>query len=255
MTLVLRDFVNVHRVSAIEGDTLDITNAFIDESVRQTIRLKKRTSHKTIVSKRTVACFLSHLKALRLFLESKENLALILEDDIPANTFSEYACKTIQEQFLECKHCVFDKNNVVWNLYSHHTVTAPLETNNTRNHKCTECKLEWSKIVSGQGAVGYIVDHDAAKRILNTTKNITMHYDHWLAQLSEWGVVNLVKCHEQVLSRGVFTSSLDHIPLIDDSQKYWITLAVLLFVVFVIIFALVWYFCFIRNSNPNHSKY
>lgn len=46
----------------------------------------------------TVACFASHLKAIRTFLESNEDEALICEDDvIPHNNFS--------EKFLEVRKC------------------------------------------------------------------------------------------------------------------------------------------------------
>jgi glycosyl transferase family 25 len=148
--------IEMVRVEAIDGLTLE--KPYKDYS-----RVLYRLFHgkKTIPSE--LGCYFSHLKAMRQFLESEDDYALILEDDIGAGADSKVIIKAAMKygKFWDILRLSGLRNGHPWKI-------AELKEG---CHLCVNMTRQ-------TGAGAYVVNRKAAARILRMMKTMKVPYDH-----------------------------------------------------------------------------
>jgi glycosyl transferase, family 25 len=154
--------ISFFRVPAIEGKTLRLEPSDYSESWY-------RCLHGRETNPPEVGCYLSHLKALRGFLETGAELALICEDDIMPGT----DLTTVLSRALACRR--------FWNVLRLSGLSEGWPLKVTRL-----CGDYWLCInvarIKGSGA--YVVDRKAARVFTTRLLPMMLPYDHAIDR--EW---------------------------------------------------------------------
>lgn len=152
--------LNIQRVPAVDGYELTLPHPDYDE-YRYRLYHGKRTSYGT------VGCFFSHIKALRLFLESDKETALICEDDVSAKP---ELPQVLHEVLSLKKH---------WDLLRLNCLHIPTHVPVRKlgfDYRLT-VPVYWA---GGTGA--YLVNRKAAEKIIALTLPMYLPYDHAFEQ-------------------------------------------------------------------------
>lgn len=185
--------LNMIRVSAVDGQTIDFPHPDYSEK-------RYRLCHGKKTHTNEVGCFFSHLKALRIFLESGQEHALICEDDISATP-----------ELVEVLHEVLRYRHS-WDILRINGLHVPAQvpvTSLTKGYQLT-VPLAW---FGGTGA--YMVNRKAAERLLKHIVPMRVPYDHALGHNWLMGLTAMmVKPYPIRLNETAGTS------LIQQDKKY-----------------------------------
>ena len=152
--------LDIIRVTAVDGKELVLPHVDYNEHAYQLYHGKRTGSG-------TVGCYFSHIKALRQFLESNEEIALICEDDVSAKPELPQILNAVlsfkKHWDLLRLNCLHIPTNVsVQKLDFGYRLTVP---------------VYWA---GGTGA--YLVNRKAAERIVTLSLPMYLPYDHAFEQ-------------------------------------------------------------------------
>lgn len=159
----------VKRISAIDGKLLS------EEEIQKVCDQEKFKKYfKMLPEKGTIGCSLSHEKALRTFLESEYEFALIFEDDVE---FDPCELKDCVEKAIEKKD-LFDilSFEVTHNRF-------PLKISDL-----CEDKYMALYITAVKHAGCYLINRNAAKKLLGKFFPIIMPFDHYFTAYWEFDI-------------------------------------------------------------------
>jgi glycosyl transferase family 25 len=152
----------VERVEAISGTSLQLPIEEFDE-----VRFRK--FHGRGVNIFEVACYLSHLKAIRVFLSSSESHAMICEDDLHPEPDTDTVLRDLM------------KTSFVWNIarVSGLSPGTPIKVASLSNKY-------WMNVQLGRlkGCGAYIIDRKAAAAMVGGLLPMWLPWDH--AADREW---------------------------------------------------------------------
>ncbi|MDO4587942.1 MAG: glycosyltransferase family 25 protein [Planctomycetia bacterium] len=165
---ITRDFsiagIPITRVAAIHGKRVD-EHDFNELSV-SLCKWRLRFHLRRDITPNEVGCYLSHIKALKIFLASQKEYALICEDDVSPG----YEAKAVLNELLTLSDC--------WDLirlfhYSHQTV--PFQT--------LKGGYQLSTAIQGMtSAACYLINRKGAETFLAKTRKIQWLFDTALCQ-------------------------------------------------------------------------
>jgi len=158
--------LDVVRVAAVDGKELTLPHPDCDpESYRR--------YHGAHIGKGVIGCYLSHIKALRQFLESDEETALICEDDVAAKP---ELAQILSEVLSFKKHWDMLRLNCHkipnWSRIPMHVPVRKLNFG-----YCLTAPVYWCE---GTGA--YLVNRKAAEKIVASSLPMYLPYDHAFEQ-------------------------------------------------------------------------
>lgn len=148
--------IPIVRVPAIDGNQLTFPCVDFDEK-------KFRRFHGRGVNIFEVACYLSHLKAMKLFLESDDEFAMICEDDL----FLKTGCKDVIEQALSASS--------LWNILR---MTGLREGKSYRVQQLTPHCFLMLHLSRLKGAGAYLIDRKAASVFVKELIPMWLPWDH-----------------------------------------------------------------------------
>lgn len=159
----------VERISAIDGQLLsekEIQRICDQEQFKRYFKMLPELG--------TIGCSLSHEKALRKFLESKYEFALIFEDDV---TFNPHDLKACVEKAIAKKN--------LWNILSFEVThnRFPLKISDLY-----EDKYMALYVTSVKHAGCYLINRDAAKKLLEKFYPIIVPFDHYFTASWEFDI-------------------------------------------------------------------
>lgn len=157
------------RISAIDGK--ELSEKFIKENVD---RRSYGRFFKMLPEKGTIGCSLSHEKALRRFLQSSDEFALIFEDDVKFDP--KILAETVQSA-IQQKH-LWDIVSFELNHYGYPQKISRLEADVYLVFYMTNVKHS--------GA--YLINRMAAERLLQRFFPIKMAWDHYFTRSWEFGI-------------------------------------------------------------------
>jgi glycosyl transferase family 25 len=181
---------DVHRVSAVFGDQLSAP--FPDYSPK-----KYRRRHGKSTNVREIGCYLSHLKAIEAFLDTKDEFGLILEDDVGFHSDS----ASLIQQAIECRQ-PWD----VLRLSGLHSGT-PLTIAELANGFSLAVN-----ITRQTGAGAYVVNRRAAEALCSGLRPMSLPYDHAFDR--EWllGIRSLSMTPYPITQNERYSTSIVHTP-------------------------------------------
>ncbi len=165
--------LNCNRIKAIDGKTLDESEY---KNILKTNNMKKNT----------IACFMSHLKCLKKFINSNDEYVIILEDDVNiVNDFNKKLKnikKEIEEQDEKIDLIFLGGTRVCGTKFS----KSLLKTKQT-NKDCNA------------GTFGYMLSKEGAKKVYDKFNNdgILKMFDHQLRDY--FSFLNVLSCNPPLI--------------------------------------------------------
>jgi len=185
---------NMTRVSAVDGKTLTLDDPRMSVLCRYNIKQKSRRSHDLLDTIGGVGCALSHIALWQSLVSSKENVYLILEDDvlIPDKTWTSI-------QFLFNKYS-FLADSTSWDIWSigntacGQTIGAPRETRPSVD--------KWIQCNEFVGLQAYFISRTGAQKLLKDVFPIQHHIDWFITfytQMKPFKIIHntLVNCGQK----------------------------------------------------------
>ncbi len=154
--------IPICRVAAIDGNQLTLPCADFDEK-----KFRRRHGRGTNIYE--VACYLSHLKAMQLFLESNDEVAMICEDDL----FLKPESKEILEKALA--------SSASWNILR---LTGLSEGKTYRIQQLSPSYFLTLHLGRLKGAGAYLIDRKAASILVQELLPMWLPWDHAIDR--EW---------------------------------------------------------------------
>ena len=158
--------LDIVRVAAVDGKELTLPHPDCNED-------SYRRYHGAHIGKGVIGCYLSHIKALRQFLETDEEIALICEDDVTAKP---ELPQILGEVLSFKKHWDMVRLNCLhipnWSRIPMHVPVRKLNF----DYRLT-APIYWSG-----GAGAYLVNRKAAERIVTCSLPMYLPYDHAFEQ-------------------------------------------------------------------------
>lgn len=146
-----------HRIAAVDGKGRTLSDFPECDPNRY------RRCHGALPRTTEIGCYLSHVKALRAFLESDDAIATIIEDD-----------SVINDDFAEALH-LLERNSAHWDMMllygNHRALPARLVE---ISEKYAICGLSFIQT----GSVAYMINRACAKALLQNLLPIRLPYDH-----------------------------------------------------------------------------
>jgi len=159
----------VERISAVDGKLLS------EKELRKVCDYKKYRSYFKMSPERgTIGCSLSHEKALREFLESEYEFALIFEDDVVFNP----------HELKECVDKAIEKKNL-WDILSFEMIHDGLSLKVANLYEDKQISLY---LASVKHSGCYLINRGAAKRLLEKFFPIIMPFDHYFTASWEFDI-------------------------------------------------------------------
>ena len=167
--------LDVVRVVAVDGKAITLPHPDYDER-------NYLLYHGGQTSMGVIGCYFSHIKALRQFLETDEETALICEDDVSAKP----ELPQVLHEILQFKKHWDLLRMVCWNIPSHIPVR---KLDNGSNLTVPICLTPpyWA-----MGAGAYLVNRKAAERIITSSIPMYLPYDHALDQNWRMGLTAMM---------------------------------------------------------------
>ncbi len=159
----------VEKISAIDG------NLLTEEEIREICDQKQFKKYfKMLPERGTIGCSLSHEKALERFLESEYEFALIFEDDVVFNP----------HELRECVNKAIEKKNL-WDILSFEMIHdgLPLKVADLYEDKWISFYL-----TSVKHSGCYLINRDAAKKLLEKFYPIIVPLDHYFTASWEFDI-------------------------------------------------------------------
>jgi len=179
--------LNMIRISAVDGKTIEFPHVEYSEKLYRLYHGKKTHPNE-------VGCFFSHMKALRTFLASNSEHALICEDDISA-----------KPELVEVLHEAL-RYRRSWDILRLNGLHAPFQVPVVSLVK--GCQLTIPITWFG-GAGSYMVNRKAAERLLKHLVPMRVPYDHALDQNWLMGLTAaMIKPYPIVLNETAWNSSI-----------------------------------------------
>ena len=152
--------LEIVRVSGVDGKEVPLPHPDYDERCY-------RLYHGKRTSAGEIGCYFSHIKALRQFLESNEETALICEDDVSA-----------QPELLQILHEVLSLKKH-WDLLRLNCLHIPtyVPVRKLDFGYCLTVPVYWAG-----GAGAYLVNRKAAEKIIASSLPMYLPYDHAFEQ-------------------------------------------------------------------------
>ena len=152
--------LDILRVAAVDGKELTLPHPDYNEN-------NYRRFHGQRTSMGAVGCYFSHIKALKQFLESDEETALICEDDTSAKP---EMLQVLNEALLYRKH---------WDMLRLNCLLIPTHVSLRKlvlGYRLT-VPVYWAG-----GAGAYLVNRNAAEKIIDCSLPMYLPYDHAFEQ-------------------------------------------------------------------------
>lgn len=160
---------SVERISAIDGNLLS------EEELHKVCDYKKFKNYfKMLPERGTIGCSLSHEKALKEFLRSEHEFALIFEDDVIFNP----------RELRECVNRAIEKKNL-WDILNFETFHDGLPFKIADLYEDKHMSLYFTPITH---AGCYLINRCAAKKLLEKFYPIVMPFDHYFAASWEFDI-------------------------------------------------------------------
>ncbi len=154
--------INLQRVAAVDGRALK------EEDLTAYDRAKRKLEYRTDLSPGEHACILSHLKTLRLFLETDKQYAVILEDDF-----------VLHPKFTDGINWLVHKTSG-WEALKLYTEDGKIYHLNKKSDSDDAWELIFPKKIPWV-SVGNIYTRQAALTVLQSFKQYWMGFDTQLA--------------------------------------------------------------------------
>jgi glycosyl transferase, family 25 len=170
--------------------------------------------HSSYLRKEEIGCVLSHLQIFRQMVDEKIELACILEDD--NNYLEDFKYLLVSENI----------NTSLWDiLYLGHHSACTTEQAQSRNKKLlTPFNYFIGEAVEvPYGAYGYIINNDAAKKMLRRALPIRIPFDSYLGNSPALGIRTFLLTPPCVLNISLFTSTIYSDKNLIYSSPFWKT--------------------------------
>ena len=154
--------IDLQRIAAVDGRALK------EEDLTAYARSKRKLEYRTDLSPGEHACILSHLKTLRLFLETDKQYAVILEDDFVLNP-----------KFTDGINWLIHKTSG-WEALKLYTEDGKIYHLNKKSDSDAAWELIFPKKIPWV-SVGNIYTRQAAQTVLQSFKQYWMGFDTQLA--------------------------------------------------------------------------
>ncbi|MBO4405298.1 MAG: glycosyltransferase family 25 protein [Alphaproteobacteria bacterium] len=159
----------VERISGIDGKLLS------KEELHKVCDYERFKSYfKMLPERGTIGCSLSHEKALKKFLESEYEFALIFEDDVVFNP----------QELRECIDAAIEKKNL-WDILNFETFHDGLPVKIADLCSDKHLALYFSSITH---AGCYLINRSTAKKLLEKFYPIVMPFDHYFVASWEFDI-------------------------------------------------------------------
>ncbi len=192
--------LNLIRVSAVSGDSIEFPHPEYSEQGYRLCHGKRTIPNE-------VGCYFSHLKALRAFLDTDQEHALICEDDVSA-----------QPDLIDVLHDAL-RYRKYWDILRLNGLRVPVQvsiaTLSDERHRLT-VPLTW---YGGTGA--YMLNRKAAERLIEHLVPMRIPYDHALDHYFMMGLTTLmVKPYPIQLNETASISEIVQAPKHQNQYKY-----------------------------------
>jgi glycosyl transferase family 25 len=198
--------INLIRVDAIDGSLLDFPHKDYAENSYMMFHGKK-------TNPREVGCYFSHIKTLRMFLETDSQYALICEDDV---SVSNHLVEVLEEAV---------RYRSVWDLLRLISFRTPYNflVRGLCHGYSLRVPVSWS---GGTGA--YFVNRNAAEGIIKYGLPMRCPYDHLLFE-QNWRMgfkVAMIKPYPVILNDLNYTSTINasHSFKMPFFKRYFLTM-------------------------------
>jgi glycosyl transferase family 25 len=182
-------------IEAIDGVELS------DQDIRNNndYGIYKSGVHASYLRKEEIGCVLSHLKILRKIVDEKIELACILEDD--------------NDYIKEFKDLLIggDLNTSEWDILylGHHSACTTSEAQSTNKKQLISIDSKIGEALEvPYGSYAYILNIEAAKKILNIAFPIRMPFDSYIGNAPAIGLRTSLISPPCVLNKSVFNSTI-----------------------------------------------
>ena len=193
------------RVSGIVGRALpeSFRESFVDE------KIYKLAFNGAKPGAGEIGCFLSHVKAWTLFLNSNAEFALILEDDAQFNP-------SILASTL--KQLVDQKKN--WDICSLFIPATPLTTRCVAELRAPYTLVRF--LTETTGTVGVVLNRNAALALLSKAEKYTLPVDHYIQRTWEFDrSIQFTGVSPGVITETQYFSSIDQEGRREKAPKVW----------------------------------
>jgi GR25 family glycosyltransferase involved in LPS biosynthesis len=191
--------LNIRKFAAVNGKKMFSTKESIinsplfTENCKLNLLERRSNSVEEVHLLGSAGCYLSHIAALKEFLATGDEFAIILEDDIDLskfekeNSFKEYLNSKVKELPDDWDIWAFGKSSV-FSLQSdppkrpssyYETYLRPL-----LDLKFRAMKPGYYPIGSYTGAIGYLISKKGAEIVVNTAFPMENNYDDYLSNLA-----------------------------------------------------------------------
>jgi glycosyl transferase, family 25 len=195
-------------IEAIDGVELS------DQEIRNNpdFGIYKSGYHSSYLRKEEIGCVLSHLKIFRKMVDEKIEQACILEDD---NDYS-----------MNFKDLLIggNLNTTEWDILylGHHSACTTKEAQSTNKKQLVSSDSKIGEAIEvPYGAYAYIINIDAAKKILNLAFPIRMPFDSYIGNGPAIGLRTSLVTPPCVLNKSVFNSTIYSGINIIYSERIW----------------------------------
>ena len=195
-------------IEAIDGVELS------DQEIRNNrdYGIYKSGCHSSYLRKEEIGCVLSHLKIFRKMIDEKIELACILEDD---NDYSK-----------EFKNLLIDGNlnTSEWDILylGHHSACTTREAQvSNKKHLISADSVIGEPIEVPYGAYAYILNIEAAKKILKLAFPVRMPFDSYIGNAPAIGIRTSLISPPCILNKSVFDSTIYSDLNIVYSERFW----------------------------------
>jgi glycosyl transferase family 25 len=168
---------NLQRFSAIDGSKIDIDNdSRISTYARYNIKNHTRRSHDLLDSVGGVGCALSHITLWQQLVNSKDEVYLILEDDIqlPYGTW-----QRIEELYVANPELADLTKWDIWSVGNLRCEIRPTE-NNISKTGARSGKPEWILCREFIGLQAYFITRNGAQKLLKEAFPVQQHIDWFI---------------------------------------------------------------------------
>lgn len=150
----------------------DIDNMWIDENLNDYFKAEHQKFKHSFISKGALGCSDSHRRIWRKFIESNDEVAIILEDDcyFPPNSFN-----TIKKVSQDIENLEYDFINLYYTSLEYLNLNEKNSKKINNNFKIYDYPNQ-----STSSSLGYIITKNGAKKLLSSQdKKLTRMADAW----------------------------------------------------------------------------
>lgn len=178
----------VERISAIDGKLLS------EEELHKVCDYERFKSYfKMLPERGTIGCSLSHEKALKKFLESEHEFALIFEDDVTFNP----------QELRLCVNAAIEKKDL-WDILNFETFHDGMPVKIADLYSDKHLSLYLSSVTH---AGCYLINRNTAKKFLEKFFPIVMPFDHYFVASWEFDI-KFVGVEPRIVKQGFGSSQI-----------------------------------------------